>query len=220
MANRQGEPEAGDLWAQLRRRVGWRPVIDASAPTVAFIAAFVASGLLAGVLGAVAAAAVLCAIRLWRREGVRPALITLAVLLLAALLVHRTGQGVNLFLPDLIINTALAVWFAVSLVVRRPATAAVLRIVGIPPGDLATSPALLRGHLRATAVWLTLWCVHLGIELPLYLAHDTLGLAIVRVALGPPMWVPVAWIGWRLIRRSVRRSAAGNISPGEPAGSA
>ncbi|WP_194922501.1 DUF3159 domain-containing protein [Catenulispora pinisilvae] len=215
------EPAGADLWSALRERIGWRPIVDGSAPVAAFIAGFLAAGTGAGVAAAVGVAAMLCGFRVLRREGPRPALVALAVLLIAATVVHRTGRGVNLFLPDLIGNFALTTWFAVSLAAHRPATATLLRALGVPVDDLRAVPGLLRGHVQATSVWLVLWAVHLSIEVPLYLANDTLALAVVRVVLGPPMWLPVGWLGWRLIRRAVAEAAvAAPIKPAEPTPSA
>jgi hypothetical protein len=203
-----------ELWDRLGERVGWRPIIDACTPPLAFIAVYVPAGTGAGVGAAVAVAVGITALRTVRKEGVRPAVVALVVLLIAAMLVRRTGQGVNLFLPDVIGNALLALWFAVSILRKRPATATLMRAIGIRIGDLRQEPALLRGHLQASGVWLTLWCVHLAIELPLYAAKDTLALAVVRVALGPPMWLPVGWVGWRLIRRAVAADSGRAVESG------
>jgi hypothetical protein len=202
VVDRVEEPARGasgaDVWARLRERVGLRRSVDACAPVVAFVVGFAVAGLGVGLVAAVAVALVLSGVRVLRREGVRPALVSLIVVALAALLAHRSGRGVEFFLPDLVMNSALALWFAMSLALRRPATGTVLRMLGLP--DAA---GYRRGQMRATTVWLVLWVVHLVLEVPLYLGNHVLALGVLRIVLGPPMWIPVGWLGWRLHQRAL-----------------
>lgn len=207
-------------WAQLRSRLGLGPVLDAILPAVAFLAglelgigASGGHGLAAGVVAAIAVAAVISVVRLVRHEGLRPVLISFAFVVVAAVLVGRSGQAADFFLPDLVLNGVLALWFAGSLCRGRPATVTVLRLLGIRPRDGET-PCYLRGQRANTAVWLAFWCAHLAMGIPLYLAHQAVWLGATRVAFGPVLWLPMAWLGWRAARR-----AAGRVSPAGPAAS-
>jgi hypothetical protein len=206
------EVSDAELWKRFRQRVGVRRVLDACLPVLVFILGFSIVGLGAGLIAAVLVAAALSVLRIVRGEGVRPAVIALAVVALAGLLAHQSGRGVDFFLPDLVGNAALAVWFAVSLIVRRPATALVLRAVGLPG-----PAAYTRGQMRATAVWLVLWTVHLAFEVPLFLHGDVVALGVVRIVLGPVMWVPVGWLGWRAHRRALADDPVSGSRNGEAA---
>ena len=204
------QPPETQPWAQLRARIGLGTVLDAVLPAVAFlvglgIGSSGGHGLAAGVGAALAVAAVVSVARLFRHEGLRPVLISFAFVVVAAVLVGRSGQAADFFLPDLVLNSVLALWFAGSLCRGRPATATVLRLLGIRPTDGDTR-SYLRGQRANTAVWLAFWCAHLAMGIPLYLAHQTVWLGATRVAFGPVLWLPMAWAGWRAARRAERRA--------------
>ncbi len=212
---RQSASPEAQLWAQLRARLGLRLVLDAALPPVGFLV-----GLLAdpgpprtAVLLALAVAVVIAGLRLARHEGLRPVTASFAFVLVAALAVRTSGRAADFFLPELLLNVALALWFAASLLLRRPATATVLRLAGgrgEPPGQRA-----------ATAVWLAFWCLHLLMEVPLYLTDQVFWLGATRVLFGPPLWLPVGWLSWRAAVRSARRRAAPDtpLSAATPAAS-
>ncbi|MFE0463055.1 DUF3159 domain-containing protein [Kitasatospora sp. NPDC058965] len=195
------EQQAATPWAGLRERLGLALLLDAALPPAAFLVGLAAGRIGTGASAAAAVAVLLAAVRLVRREPVRPVLVALAAVLLAALLVHRSGRAVDFFLPDLGVNAVLALWFAVSLALRRPATATVLRLLGVrrvPPGQWAN-----------TAVWLAFWCLHLVVGVPLYLAGLAFWLGVVRIAAGPLLWLPVAWLGLRAARRAGAEAGTG-----------
>jgi hypothetical protein len=210
------EPSETRLLTQLKARLGWRPVLDATLPAVAFLVGFgfAASsgrGAMVGAVAALAVAVVIAVLRLVRHEGLRPVCGAFAFVLVAAVLVRQTGQAADFFLPELVLNGALAAWFAGSLLGRRPATRTVLRLLGVRPHG--GTPGYLRGQRANTAVWLAFWCAHLAMEVPLYLAHEVFWLGITRIVCGPLLWLPVAWLGWRATRRAARDPA----SPSGPA---
>jgi hypothetical protein len=191
------EPPQASPWAALRERITVVVLLDALLPPAAFLAGLAAGRTGVGASAAVAVAAALAGLRLARREPVRPVLLALGVVLVAAGLVHRSGRAVDFFLPELALNAGLALWFAASLALRRPATATVLRLLGVhrvPPGQGAN-----------TAVWLGFWCMHLVVGVPLYLAGSAFWLGVVRIVAGPLLWLPVGWLGLRAARRGAGR---------------
>ncbi|WP_170305037.1 DUF3159 domain-containing protein [Kitasatospora viridis] len=179
----------------LRSRIGPALVLDAVLPPAAFLAGLAAAHgrPLPGVAAAVGAAVLLAALRLARREGVRAVAASTAFVLAAALAVRGSGRAVDFFLPELLLNAALALWFALSLALRRPATAAVLRLLRVR--------AEPRGQAAVTGVWLAFWCLHVAVETPLYLAGQVFWLGLTRIVLGPLLWLPVGWLSLRAARR-------------------
>ena len=197
---RQSATPEAQLWAQFRARLGLRLVFDAALPPVAFVVGLLADPgpPMTAVLLALAVAAVIAGLRLARHEGLRPVTVSFAFVLVAALAVRMSGRAADFFLPELLLNAALALWFAASLLLRRPATGTLLR--------LAAARASLPGQRAATAVWLAFWGLHLLMEVPLYLADQVFWLGATRVLFGPILWLPVGWLSWRAALRSTRRA--------------
>lgn len=211
MSMRQSASPEAQLWAQVRARLGLRLILDAALPPVAFLVGLLADPgrPMAAVLLALAVAVVIAGLRLTRREGLRPVAASFAFVLVAALAVRMSGRAADFFLPELLLNAALALWFAASLLLRRPATATVLRMFG--------AGGRLPGQSAATAVWLAFWCLHLLMEVPLYLADQVFWLGATRVLFGPLVWLPVGWLSWRAGLRADRRAAPdGSLSAAAP----
>jgi hypothetical protein len=117
---------------------GWRGMVDATVPTIAFIVANSAAGLRAGIWAALATALVVFAVRLVRRETLQQAVSGLFAVGVAVALAAFTGQARDFYVPGIIRNAALAVVLLGSIAVRRP-------LVGVIAEFLAPS------HLGAMA---------------------------------------------------------------------
>jgi hypothetical protein len=111
---------------------GWRGMLDATLPTIAFIVANSVAGLRAGIWAALAAAALLFGLRLVRRESVQQAFSGLFGVAIAVAIAAASGQARDFFVPGLIRNAALGVVLIVSIAVRWP-------LVGVVAEFLAPS---------------------------------------------------------------------------------
>ncbi|WP_327146133.1 DUF3159 domain-containing protein [Nocardia sp. NBC_01327] len=175
------------------RQFDRRHVIDALVPNSAFLLGYVIAGPLAGVAGALVVASVLVLVRVLRSEPLRLIAMSFGAVLLQAALVVGTGEGRNFFLSWLVVNTALLVVFAGSLVRGRPITVRIARRAGLPEdSDL---------HQRLTGYWLGLWALHLAVGLPLYLVNQVVALGIAHFVLGLPLLFALAVLSWRLLTR-------------------
>jgi len=133
-----GATPAFDRHLVLEQLGGWRGMVDATLPTIAFIVANSLDGLRTGIWAAVGAALLVFLLRLVRRETVQQAVSGLFAVGIAVAIAAVTGQARDFYVPGIIRNAALAVVLLGSVVLRRP-------LVGVVAEFLAPS------HLGAMA---------------------------------------------------------------------
>jgi hypothetical protein len=161
---------------------GWRGMIDATLPTVAFLVANGLGGLTAGIWGAVGAAVAVFALRLARRQSVQQAVSGMFAVVIAVAIAAASGHARDFFVFGILRNAGLGVVLLGSAAVRWP-------LVGVVAEFLAPS------HLGGMA----------GHSLPL-LGRFGRGdreppAAPAPSASGPD---PVAEVPWRRDRRLMR----------------
>ena len=125
-----GQPAAGapaepgavtfDRHLVLEQLGGWRGMLDASLPTIAFIVGNSLGELRAGIWAAVGAAVLVFALRLLRRESVQQAVSGLVGVAIAVGIAAVSGQARDFFVPGLLRNVALGVVLVGSIAVRWP----------------------------------------------------------------------------------------------------
>jgi hypothetical protein len=111
---------------------GWRGMVDASLPTIAFIVANGLGGLTVGIWAAVVSAVLVFVLRLVRRESIQQAISGLFAVGVAVFIAARTGEARDFFVIGIIRNLAIGVVVLGSLLVRRP-------LVGVVAEFLAPS---------------------------------------------------------------------------------
>jgi uncharacterized protein DUF3159 len=117
---------------------GWRGMIDASVPTIAFIVANAVAGLWAGIWAALGCALVIFVLRLVRRESVQQAVSGLFGVGIAVAIAAVSGQARDFFVLGIVRNAGIGLVLVVSVLVRWP-------LVGVIAEFLAPS------HLGAMA---------------------------------------------------------------------
>jgi hypothetical protein len=117
---------------------GWRGMVDATLPTVAFIGANAAGGLRTGIWAALGAALLVFLLRLLRRESVQQAVSGLFAVGVAVAISAASGQARDFFVLGIVRNAALGGVLLGSIAFRRP-------LVGVVAEFLAPS------HLGAMA---------------------------------------------------------------------
>jgi Protein of unknown function (DUF3159) len=131
-----GSAESGgvsfDRHMVLEQLGGWRGMVDASLPTVAFIVANAVGGLTVGIWAAAVSAGLVFLLRLVRRESVQQALSGLFAVVVAVVLAARTGEARNFFVVGIVRNAGIAVVLLGSLAFRWP-------LVGVAAEFLAPS---------------------------------------------------------------------------------
>jgi hypothetical protein len=191
---------------------GTRGIVETSLPGVAFVVTYTVSGSNTNVSAAVAVgvAVVLAIVRLARGETPRHALAGLVGVGFAAFIATRTGRAEDFYLPGLLLNTAYASAFLVSLALRRPLVGEIVTRIDGEGERYREDPVRLKVFVRATWLWAGLFLARLVVQLPLYLAGAVVALGVARTAMGVPLFGLGLWITYRL----VRRPAGGVATPG------
>lgn len=117
---------------------GWRGMVDATVPTIAFIVANGIAGLRTGIWAALVVALLIFGLRLARRESVQQAVSGLFAVGVAVAIAAFTGQARDFYVPGILRNAALTLVLLGSIALRRP-------LVGVVAEFLAPS------HLGAMA---------------------------------------------------------------------
>jgi len=99
---------------------GWRGMVDASLPTIAFIVANGIGGLTVGIWAAVLAAVLVFLLRLVRRESIQQAISGLFAVGVAVVIAARSGEARNFYVLGIIRNAGIGVVLLGSIPVRWP----------------------------------------------------------------------------------------------------
>jgi hypothetical protein len=125
---------------------GWRGMVDASLPTVAFIVANSIGGLTVGIWAAVAAALLVFLLRLVRRESIQQAISGLFAVAVAVVIAARTGEARDFFVLGIVRNAGIGVVLLGSLLFRWPLVGVVAEFLA--PSHLGTMAAHRLPSLR------------------------------------------------------------------------
>jgi hypothetical protein len=132
------EPLVFDRHLVLEQLGGWRGMIDATLPTVAFIVANAFDGLRTGIWAALVVALLIFLLRLVRRQSVQQAMSGLLGVGIAVAIAAASGQARDFFVIGILRNAAVGAVLLGSIAFRRP-------LVGVIAEFLAPS------HLGAMA---------------------------------------------------------------------
>ncbi|MEU6643120.1 DUF3159 domain-containing protein [Saccharomonospora sp. NPDC046836] len=183
---------------------GRKGALDASLPPAAFVVGWLVSGSSIGwgAATAIALSAGVCAFRLLRGDKARAVVVSLAAVVVAALIALYTGRAEDFFLIQLLTNVASALAWAASIVVRWPLLGVV---VGFALGQKTrwrADPDLLRAYSRASWVWVFLqYTLRVLVYGSLWWAGEVLALGVARTVLSWPLIaLTLAVSGWVLHR--------------------
>ncbi len=190
-------PTAHALWGAVG---GVRGLIESLLPGFLFLVVFTVTGEVApSVLFPLGLAVVFVLVRAIMRSPIMPAVIGLIGIALSAGLALWSGRAEENFLLGFVIN---GVWLAallVSLAMRRP-------LIGIITGlltgdhDWRADPAKRTVLTVTTWLWVGLFSLRLGVQVPLYLAEQAAALAATKLLMGLPLYAAVLWVTWLMIR--------------------
>lgn len=146
-------------------------------------------------------------LRLVRRQRATAALGGAGGATLSAALVLLTGSATTNFLPGILTNAGYAAALLVSVAVRRP-------LIGLVAAFALNDrtgwrrPPRLRVYGWLTVLWSALFAVRLAVQIPLYLAQDTVALGIWKIVLGLPLYAPLLVLTILVVQAMQRRDAA------------
>ncbi|MFC4002065.1 DUF3159 domain-containing protein [Prauserella oleivorans] len=183
---------------------GRKGAIDATLPPVAFVAGWLVadSSIGWGAATAIAVSIAVGAFRLLRGDKARAVVVSLAAVVVAALIALRTGRAQDFFLIQLLSNVASALAWATSIVVRWPLLGVVVGLVLGQKTRWRRDPALLRAYSRASWVWVFgQYTLRVAVFGALWWAGEVVALGIARTVLSWPLVaLTVAVSGWVLHR--------------------
>ncbi|WP_326566622.1 DUF3159 domain-containing protein [Amycolatopsis rhabdoformis] len=182
---------------------GRRGAIDASIPPAAFVVGWLATGqsISWGAIIAIGVAVVLGAYRVIRGDKARAVVVSLAAVVIAALIALHTGRAEDFFLLQLLSNAASALLFAASIVVRWPLLGLIVGLLIGQKTRWRRDPALLRAYSWASWVWVLQYLIRVVVYGLLWWAGQVVALGIARTALSWPLVAAtVAVSGWVLYR--------------------
>jgi len=197
-------PTAHALWAAVG---GVRGLIESLLPGFLFLVVFTITAEVApSVLIPLGVAVVFVLVRALTRSPVMPAVIGLVGIALSAGLALWSGRAEENFLLGFVINGVWLVALLVSLAVRRPLIGVITALL---TGDQAwRSDAAKRTVLTVTTwLWVGLFSLRLGVQVPLYLAEQAAALAATKLLMGLPLYAAVLWVTWLMVRAVYARRA-------------
>ena len=176
---------------------GTRGVIEATAPGLVFVIVFVATRALVPTLVAASCVALLaCVLRLVQRQGLQQALSGLFGVAIGVIFAAATGRGENYFAWGIATNVAMALAFALSVLLRRGLVAQFYGpLTGLAKGwqsDPARADLARRCNLL-TWMWAGIFAVRVAVQAPLWLGGQVAALGIAMLALGLPRFALGAW---------------------------
>jgi len=94
----------------------------------------------------------------------------------------------------------------VSLLMRRPLVGVITALL---TGDAQwrADPAKRTVLTVATWLWVGMFVLRLGVQVPLYLAEQAAALAATKLLMGLPLYASVLWVTWLMVRAVYARHA-------------
>lgn len=177
-------------------------IAETALPAAVFVIVYTATGseTRTAAIAAVALAAVLAAARIVRRQTPMYAISGVIGVAIAGYVAAKTGKAENFFLPGLLLNTAYAAAYAISIFVRWPLIGVIVAALTKADSSWRKDPVLVRAYARASWVWVGLFLARIAVQAPLYAAGALVALGAARVAMGVPLFVVGIWLSWLLLR--------------------
>lgn len=198
-------PTAHALWGAVG---GVRGLVESLLPGFLFLVVFTITGDVApSVLIPVGIAVVFVLVRGVMRSPMMPAVVGLIGIALSAGLALFTGRAEENFLLGFVINGVWLIALLVSLAVRRPLIGVITALL-TGDHDWRADPAKRTVLTVTTWLWVGLFTLRLGVQVPLYLAEQAAALAATKLLMGLPLYAAVLWVTWLMVRAVYARRAS------------
>ena len=181
---------------------GVRGLVESIVPSFLFLVVYLISkDVLISSLVPVALALIFIVIRVAQKKPVAPAISGAVIVGVTAFLAISTGRAENNFVVGILLNVAYLIAMVVSIIARRPLIGLVVGLLmGEDGKNWRDDPRKFRILTLATWLWTAMFALRVVIELPMYLASNTAGLAVAKLILGVPLYAVVLWATWLLVR--------------------
>jgi hypothetical protein len=196
----QTSPERESLASVLGGRKG---AVDASLPPLAFVVGWVVGGnsIAWGSVAAIVLAVAVGVFRIARGGKARAVVVSLAAVIVAALVALHTGRAQDFFLIQVLSNMASALLWAASVVIRWPLLGVVVGLLLGQKTKWRKDRTLLRAYSRASLTWSCQYLLRVAVYLPLWWTGQLVALGVARTVLTWPLQaLTIAVSGWVLYR--------------------
>ncbi|MFM7139608.1 MAG: DUF3159 domain-containing protein [Actinomycetes bacterium] len=186
---------------------GWRGLVDSALPSLLFVVIFVVQkDLNLALITSVVAGVILFAIRLFEKKSLTQVIGGFFGLLFSVFLTWRTNDASNFFLTGIITNLVYGIVLFISLIVRRPLLGYLVgSLVGNTSGWLQDQ-LLVRAYTTITWIWVGVFSIRVGVQVPLYLADNIAVLGPIKIFMGWPLYLFAAWISYRIVQTARSKS--------------
>ncbi len=197
---------------------GWVGIAESTLPFIVFTGVWAASGkdILLGGIAAVSLTAVLAAIRIAKHQTVQFALSGVLGVAFGAFVANRTGKAEDFFLPGILINAASATVYLISIAIRKPLLGFIVSTLTGGGRSWYEDPYERGLFMKASWIWVGLFCFRLSIQLPLYLSGEVGPLAVARVITGLPLFALGLWLSYLILRPVLGPLDEAEAEEGEP----
>ena len=191
---------------------GARGIAEAVVPGLVFLGCYLVSGaLLSSAIASALCSVLFAIIRLIQRQSIVQSLSGLLGVGIALVWALVSGKGINFFTWGLVTNAAWALVLLVSLAIGWPLVSVLFALLTGRPIRWVKEPEAR--DLAAKCVWLTLawsavFIIRLAVQVPLWLNEQVAWLSAMKIALGIPLFIPVAWLTWWLLKDDFRLHSA------------
>ena len=186
---------------------GWRGLVDSALPSLLFVVIFVVQkDLNLALITSVVAGVILFVIRLFEKKSLTQVIGGFFGLLFSVFLTWRTNDASNFFLTGIITNLVYGIVLFISLIVRRPLLGYLVgSLVGNTSGWLQDQ-LLVRAYTTITWIWVGVFSIRVGVQVPLYLADNIAVLGPIKIFMGWPLYLFAAWISYRIVQTARKKS--------------
>ena len=186
---------------------GWRGLVDSALPSLLFVVIFVVQkDLNLALITSVVAGVILFVIRLFEKKSLTQVIGGFFGLLFSVFLTWRTNDASNFFLTGIITNLVYGIVLFISLIVRRPLLGYLVgSLVGNTSGWLQDQ-LLVRAYTTITWIWVGVFSIRVGVQVPLYLADNIAVLGPIKIFMGWPLYLFAAWISYRIVQTARNKS--------------
>lgn len=181
-----------------------RALADGLITPLLFVTVNSFAGLTSAAIAAAAWGLSVAGYRLIRRQKIRFAISGLVGLGIALLIALRTGRAATYFLPNVIFGFLYGAAGLVSIALRRPLTAILVRFVERRPPEWYELHRVKQTHIVLTAVWSLFFIARATVRAMLIARDSEWGLALTTVILGLPATALLVVASWTILKRRLR----------------
>ncbi|CAB4749382.1 unannotated protein [freshwater metagenome] len=180
---------------------GKKGIIDSTIPSLIFLLTYnVTHNLKACLYISIATAALLMIWRLIKRDTLTHSISGFIGIAFCGWFAWKTGEAKDYYAPSLWKNSAFALVYLISILVKWPLIGVLLGPILGENLNWRKNPARMAAYKKATWIWFALFAIRLVVQYPLFKANQLNALGIANIFLGFPLYLATLWGTWLVIR--------------------